>query len=311
MIVIALVTGAIPVYGPCSRDQFNNRHARPADHRLPAPAATIYRVSSPALRQIKIPFSNSATSHPHISNILTNAARLVHPTTSQLSPRPSFRILFPGSSSSHFCLRLVAVFMFLTSQFSDSAPYQQVDTESLCNIPGLVQKITVDLRIPAPQDDGARPRASRYQFTKADNAWPKLEEEFAEHAASPLGHWRFRPTTLPVIFRHRLLVRGIALTHQIEAAVSIPTLSPSRRCRSDWLPGRITARSRSRRADVTRAVRPHLSAPRPADRHHREANAAPVGRDGDVVFEDVSFRYGGERTLKDVSSPSPQAPRRR
>ena len=69
------------------------------------------------------------------------------------------------------------------------------------------------------------------------------------------------------------------------------------------LPRRVAARRQSRRADVARALRPHLRVPRPAGRHRREARRAR-GRSGagDVAYDDVSFSYGGSAlALENVS----------
>ena len=73
------------------------------------------------------------------------------------------------------------------------------------------------------------------------------------------------------------------------------------------LPGRVAARRRARRADLARALRPHLRVPRPAGRHRRAAGAARLAEPGDVAFDDVWFRYDadGPWTLEDVTFTVP------
>ena len=96
---------------------------------------------------------------------------------------------------------------------------------------------------------------------------------------------------------------GLALAHGSHA-ISIPMLVVLHDAAdAALLPRRLAARCRPRRADLARAVRPHLRIPRPADRHRGEAGrssrsdrpatsssitsgsgTATTGR-----FEDVSF----------------------
>src|SRR5262245_59841679 len=300
MILIAVVTGVLGVYQTLLSNQVGQR----VMHDL---RTAVYR----HLQRLSLAFftrtrtgevqSRISNDIGGVQNVLTNTATSIASNVTTVVATV-IGMLFLSWQLSLFAFALVPIFVFLTWRVgNERRRIAKTTQESLADISSLVQEsLSVSGILLGKTMGRGNELADRFEGDSQRLAELEVRQRMA-------GRWVMAmiQTSFAVMPAAVYWFGGLALAHG-STAVSIPMLVAftTLQTRLFFPVGSLLGVGLDVQTSLALFDRIFEYLDQPIDIVERP-NAAAAGKPGDVVFEDVWFRYGDEWTLQDVSFTVP------
>ena len=307
MIAIAIVTGVLGVIQTLLSNQVGQR----VMHDLRAAVFRhLQRLSLAFFTRTRTGEVQSRISNDigGVQNVVTNTATsIASNVTTVVATMVGMLVL--SWKLALFAFALIPLFVLLTRRVgNERRRIAKTTQETLADISSLVQEsLSVSGILLGKTMGRGNELADRFEADSLRLADLEVRQRMA-------GRWVMASiqTSFAIMPAAVYWFGGLALAQRIAGGVDPDARRVHDAADAALLPGRLAARRRPRRADVARALRPHLRVPRPADRHRGEAGrASPSGRP--ATSSSTTSGSATARTGRSRTSPSPfrRARRRR
>ena len=202
-----------------------------------------------------------------VQNVVTNTATSIASNVTTVAATMIGMLLLSWQLAL-FAFALIPFFVLLTRRVgNERRKIAKTTQETLADISSLVQEsLSVSGILLGKTMGRTNELADRFETDSRRLAELEVRQRMA-------GRWVMASiqTSFSVMPAAVYWFGGLALPHELDSDARRVHRAPD----PALLPGRLAARRRARRADLARALRPHLRVPRRADRHQGEAGCPP------------------------------------